>query len=335
MEKEWFNYEPIVNIINSMLCGDSVIALENEPDDETFVHNLTDYLASIQFMYMFVRVRRRLKYVKRQRVFSFKPRYMRLRDRLQTVPATFLEFENYEQRRHRMLTIGPTNEEIAAARAKYPPNNGQTSLDCAVDNDDLKCVLIFLGEFDVSELNDRDQSVLSYAKTPKIVHLLLTAPHGLDVINLKGPATTTAGRTPLMQAAFSNNTDVVDALLSYDEIDVMKKSTIGGNTALHYAAQWTDNERIIRALVVVSRLLGLGNMLLNNRNATNDTALSIAAQEGHTAVVKALLTYDNIDLRFPRYAMDRIHGECARLLDTYRLGDTGGAWLTSTTPLRF
>ena len=99
-EPVWGRSEDIVRAMRDMDSGfravfwKDFVALENEENDETYARKMTEYLAKMQTMYMFVRVRRPLGtdnfvlgYMKCERVFSFEPRYRRLYERLRRVSS--------------------------------------------------------------------------------------------------------------------------------------------------------------------------------------------------------------------------------------------------------
>ena len=104
-------------------------ALLEETNDEAFVCRMADYVRCILSKYMFVRVERPsgskhfvLGYVKCDWVFSFAPRFERMRMRLNRVPPTVLtDVESGENKALRLTYVGKTDCEltaIAAARRK-------------------------------------------------------------------------------------------------------------------------------------------------------------------------------------------------------------------------
>ena len=100
---------------------------------------------------------------------------------------------------------------------------------------------------------------------------------------------TVDGLTPLYIACYRGHTDIVNALLSQESIDVNQARTNDGSTPL-YAACYRGHTDIVNAL--------LRKESIDVNQATNYglTPLYIACYRGHTDIVNALLRKDSIDV---------------------------------------
>ena len=105
--------------------------------------------------------------------------------------------ETDEQKEYRMECVGPTNDEVEEVKTKYPNDEdngmvvdaGETTLLKAVLANDLLSVKILLrcGEFDVRMEDGGGSTALHFAASntnnPELIHLLLQAPHGRELLN--------------------------------------------------------------------------------------------------------------------------------------------------------
>ena len=129
--------------------------------------------------------------------------------------------------------------QVMDAEGKHPPNieHGCGSLHVACMRGDLESVGILLesGDYSLSERCAHGGTPLTYAawNTDKaeIIHLLLQDPVGREMLNEQD----NDGFTPLICAVYGNNPNVVEALLSYPNIDVFVKEDVHGDTALDKA----------------------------------------------------------------------------------------------------
>ena len=107
-----------LNMFHSDFMGvffDNFRALVKEEDHEAYVRRMADYIRSMKSQFMFVRIERPprskrfvLAYMNCERVFSFVPRYNRMRGRLDDVPPVPLEkMETEANKALRRACMGP------------------------------------------------------------------------------------------------------------------------------------------------------------------------------------------------------------------------------------
>ena len=94
------------------------------------MRRMEDYIRSMKSQFMFVRIERPLgskrfvlAYMNCERVFSFVPRYNRMRGRLDDVPALVLEkMETEANKALRRACMGPTTSESSRAMQRAMQN---------------------------------------------------------------------------------------------------------------------------------------------------------------------------------------------------------------------
>ena len=189
------------------------------------------------------------------RAFSLEHCFRTLSVRFKSLKKEVVERleQTEEDTQRRIDCLGHTDYEIAEAKAKHPPRYGGTSLQRAVEADDLASVKLFIrsGQFDVRATTSSGCTALhlfalNSHDNPAMVHTIVQAPHGMDCIN----AGDVYGCTPLFLAACFNHPRVLDVLLSLEGIDVSIKGECSDDreyTALKVATR-RGHEECVRLL---------------------------------------------------------------------------------------
>merc|ERR1719244_965396 len=91
-----------------------------------------------------------------------------------------------------------------------------------------------------------------------------------------------------MEAIVSNNSEIVNILLSCPDIDVNIRTdwTDAGLGALDYAIRWANTE-------VVSKILSRGDTRLDNTDYWGNTVLHVACEENKEEYVQMILAHPN------------------------------------------
>ena len=171
----------------------------------------------------------------------------------------------------------------AGADVNAPDKVGDTPLHAAVFFHDEKMVNLLLQckDLDVNPLNTRYTPLMlaTMYGYTEITKMLLEEPR--LQINKRD---TLAGLSALIIAADGNQLDAVQMLLSHPEIDINLQENTSGNTALVYSAQRGHDG-------VVEKLLARGADMEVLQYKTNDTALIRAVDYGHASIVQTLLEH--------------------------------------------
>lgn len=136
-------------------------------------------------------------------------------------------------------TLDSFESQVMEAERKHPPSveHGCNSLHIACMHGDLESinVLVQSHRYSITEKCNHGGTPLTYASwrtnSPEIIHLLLEGPEGREMLNERD----NDGFTPLICAVYGNNAAVVQALLSYPNIDVFAKDLVHGDSALDKA----------------------------------------------------------------------------------------------------
>ena len=264
-------------------------ALLKEADDEAYVRRMPDYLRRIRSQYMFVRVERPprskrfvMGYVKCERVFSFEPRYRKMRLRLNCVqPSLLRDVESGENAALRLACVGETDYERAVAMHSDTRDESGvllTPLSVAIyGNDEESAVALLDGGDNPNEVDRSGMNALHWAAwkgcRPPLFNRILAMI--LDV-----NAGHNGGETALLLATAYNHLDVVISLMNHPEIN------------------------------------------LNVQGRLNVTALHVAVLFNQPAILAQLLSDDKIDCRLKdnfnktplKYAIDGGRAECVQLL---------------------
>lgn len=136
-----------------------------------------------------------------------------------------------------------------------------------------------LGDDFVNEANSDGWTALYYAVKDKHVQLLdvLLTANNIDV-NVK----TTAGTSLLLLAIVNEDFEIIDKLLAVKDIDVNMKNKFG-NTALHVAARRRGCQGI------VEKLLSVSNIDVTIKNCNNKTALDVAADIESRSLISSFI----------------------------------------------
>ena len=268
---------------------DMFLALVQEPTDETYVKSMAEYVRLIQSKYMFVRVERPrgskqfvFGYVKCDRVFSFEPRFKKMRLRLNCIPPVVLtEVEVEENKELRLACIGKTDYERALAKhgnTFIPDDIGTctnkfrlTPLGAAIHFMDYKSAEALLnGGDDPNDVDRRGWNALHraapYGCPPPLLRRIL------DMIQNVNAVTTRGGFTALMLAVGGTHLDMVIMLMNHHGIDVNIPDH-EKNTALHGAVLYNRP-------VIVTQLVRDDRVNTSLRNENNMTPLSFAINYG-------------------------------------------------------
>ena len=264
---------------------DDFRALLGENDDAIFVRRMGKYIRLMQSMYMFVRVERPvgslrfvLAYLKCDRVFSFAPRFERMRVRLNRVlPMVLMDVEYGENKALRLACVGETDYERALAMHSDTRIHGElltplSAAICAKDEDAAKALLD--GWDDPNDGGEYTALCIAtkYGCRQPLFDRILAMTHNVNtVIN--------RGLTALMLATVHNHLDLVIALMNHPWIDVNAQGDYN-LTALHLAVY--DNR-----LAILAQLLS-GDSIDSSLKAYNRTPLKLAIDHGHDECVKIL-----------------------------------------------
>ena len=229
-----FEYEKgLLHLVNEFLCDSrwEFRIILNKSGDAEYAVCVLAYLPKLQALeegpwFLSVVTGRAggpvLGCLEANRAFSLEPCFRTLSVRFKTLKKeVVVQCEQSEEDTQRRIDcLGHTDYEIAEAKAKHPPNkHGRrgTSLHVAVRANDLASVKMFIrcGEFDVGATDNDGETPLHWAadntNNPAIIHAIVQAPHGLDVLNTRGSV---YGLTPLLLAAVNNRPRVIEALVS-------------------------------------------------------------------------------------------------------------------------
>ena len=257
-------------------------ALLKEADDEAYVRRMPDYLRRIRSQYMFVRVERPprskrfvMGYVKCERVFSFEPRYGKMRLRLSCIPDVVLtKVEHGENKALRLVCVGETDYE--RAQTKYQGKKAPLCAALWAKDEDAAEALLDGGD-DPNEVDGSGQNALHKAAwkgcRPPLSQRLLARIHD-------GNAVDWWGNTALMYAAGNNRLGVVISVMSHPRIDLNVQDRYN-NTALHIAV-FSNHPAI------VSQLLSDDKIDASLKDHRNRTALKVAIDRGHAECVTIL-----------------------------------------------
>ena len=91
------------------------------------------------------------------------------------------------------------------------------------------------------------------------------------------------GKTPLMYAAFNNDTEIINAIIKRD-VDVNNVDSIG-RTALHWASYYGNEDALI--------ILLQNKVDLSIKDINESTALDLARFEGHENIITILESLEN------------------------------------------
>ena len=264
-------------------------ALLEELNHEAYVRRMADYVRLIQSMYMFVRVERPrgskcfvLGYMKCEQVFSFAPRFVEMRLRLNRVPPMLLsQVEAEENKALRLASLGETDFERALAKhsntpdwataGSRPPINFLPLAAAIFANDEESTLVLLDGGADPNEafaLHRAGQKGCSQRVFRRILDRI-------DDVN----GTTWDGETALSFAAMNNQLDVMIWLMNAPGVDlnIQNRDKI---TALHWAVS-KNHPRIVAQLL-------LANVDLSPKDHYNLTPLKLAIRLEHDEIVRIL-----------------------------------------------
>ena len=183
-----------------------------------------------------------------------------------------------------------------------PLQDGKSPLHLAVESGNLKLVQV-LAETKGIHLNIRAHTPNTNldGMTPVFMASYLTP--NADILNYLiqlGADTsiaTTNGQTPLTVATYANMQDRVLAIVATNNSNV-NSVIIGGYTALTNAVEKGDVTMVKTVLTIP------GNKIINNKKGNGESALFIAASQGHVEKVVALLRAPEIDITASRIPGD-------------------------------
>ena len=253
-----------LNMFHSDFMGvffDNFHALVKEEDHEAYVRRMADYIRSMKSQFMFVRIERPLgskrfvlAYMNCERVFSFVPRYNRMRGRLDDVPALVLEkMETEANKALRRACMGPTTSESSRAMQRAMQKYGEKKAPlCAAiyAQDEESAEALLDGEADPNEVDSNGLNALHMAAEKgcrlPLFHRILGMIHNVN-------AGDQYGDTALMYAARWNHLDMVVSLMNHPGIDLNVQDRWSNNTALHYAVLY-NRPAIVAQLVSDDRV---------------------------------------------------------------------------------
>ena len=256
----------VVELVDDLVHGfrkllyDRFYALLHGCDDSAFVHDLNEYLQTVQSQYMFVRVRRPpqsnnfvVGYMKCDRAFSFRPRYDLLLRRLcQVDKALVFSVETEEARDRRYDCLGLTDSELEVFHTAFRTYSGRKSkrgyavspLQAAIKaKDDDSALLLLRAGVDPCQVSEKGSTALHWAaiknSNPFLVEKLLLV-GGITLVNQRN----NCGETALHRAARYNRHAFIKRLLEHPGIDTNFESSKRGRTPLQTAMRWDSTEAI-------------------------------------------------------------------------------------------
>jgi len=141
----------------------------------------------------------------------------------------------------------------------------------------------------IAAIIDAGMEWIKNKRTEKIKHIKLLLEKGNNPNGMNQ-----SRETPLMLAAQYNLVEIVELLLSKYKAKVDQTQQTG-DTALMYAFRANLEEKDTNQLLKTIQLLIQYGADLNQKNEKGQTALMFAAQEGHTKVLKFMLSREITD----------------------------------------
>ena len=284
-----------LNMFHSDFMGvffDNFRALVKEEDHEAYLRRMADYIRSMKSQFMFVRIERPLgskrfvlAYMNCERVFSFVPRYNRMRGRLDDVPALVLEkMETEANKALRRACMGPTTSELSrpAVQRAIQKYGGKKAPLCAAlkAKDEESAEALLYGDADPNEVDGNGWNALHRAAREgcrlPLFHRILGMIHNVNAVTTSFP-----GTTALMIAARSNHLDMVVSLMNHQGIDLNVQDRFNNYTALHYAV-------LNNSPAIVAQLVSDDRVDTSLKATFNCTPLKQAILDGHAECEKIL-----------------------------------------------